>query len=58
MTDSEQKLLVALVLMVNQHLDEFGDEVDTLSVSAGEHARGAAAAGPSECRTDEFSGAG
>jgi hypothetical protein len=38
MTDSEQKLLVALVLMVNQHLDEYGDEVDTLSVSAGEHA--------------------
>jgi hypothetical protein len=38
MTYSEQKLMVALVLMVNQHLDEYGDEVDTLSVSAGEHA--------------------
>ena len=38
MTDSEQKLLVALVLMVNQHLDKHGDEVDTLSEFAGEHA--------------------
>jgi hypothetical protein len=38
MTDSEQKLLVALVLMVNQHPDSHGDEVDTLAVSAGEHA--------------------
>jgi hypothetical protein len=38
MTDAEQKLLVALVLMVNQYLDEHGDEVDSLSESAGEHA--------------------
>jgi hypothetical protein len=38
MTDSEQKLLVALVLMVNQYLDEHGDEVDSRSMSAGEHA--------------------
>ncbi|MCS3931088.1 MULTISPECIES: hypothetical protein [Bradyrhizobium] len=38
MTDGEQKLLIALVLMVNQHLDEYGDEVDSISVSAGEHA--------------------
>ena len=38
MTDSEQKLLVALVLMVNQYLEEYGDQVDSLSESAGEHA--------------------
>jgi hypothetical protein len=38
MTDKEQKLLVALVLMVNQHLDEHMDEVDTRAVWAGEHA--------------------
>jgi hypothetical protein len=38
MTESEQKLLVALVKMVNQHLTEYGDEVDTLAESAGEHA--------------------
>jgi|tagenome__1003787_1003787.scaffolds.fasta_scaffold18686462_1 hypothetical protein len=38
MTESEQKLLVALVLMVNQHPDSHGDEVDTFAVSAGEHA--------------------
>jgi hypothetical protein len=31
MTDSEQKLLVALVLMVNQHLDECGDEVEIIA---------------------------
>jgi hypothetical protein len=37
MTDSEQKLLVALVLMVNQYLHKYGDEVDSLSESAGEH---------------------
>jgi hypothetical protein len=43
MTDSEQKLLVALVLMVNQYLDEYGDEVDSRSMSAGEHAIGALA---------------
>ena len=38
MTDGEEKLLVALVLMVNQHLTEYGEEVDTLAESAGEHA--------------------
>ena len=38
MTDGEQKLLVALVLMVNQYLDKDGDQVDSLSESAGEHA--------------------
>jgi hypothetical protein len=38
MTESEQKVLVALVLMVNQYLDEYGDEVDSRSMSAGEHA--------------------
>jgi hypothetical protein len=37
-TGGEQKLLIALVLMVSQHLDEYGDEVDTRSLSAGEHA--------------------
>ena len=29
MTDSEQKVLIALVLMVNQYLDEYSDEVDS-----------------------------
>jgi hypothetical protein len=38
MTDGEQKLLVALILMVNQYLDEHDDEVDSRSMSAGEHA--------------------
>jgi hypothetical protein len=38
MTDSEQKLLVALVKMVDQYLDEYCDEVDSLAESAGEHA--------------------
>jgi hypothetical protein len=38
MTDSERKLLVALVLMVDQYLDKYGDEVDSRSMSAGEHA--------------------
>jgi hypothetical protein len=38
MNDSEQKLLVALVKMVGQYLDEYGDEVDSRSMSAGEHA--------------------
>lgn len=38
MTDGEEKLLVALVMMVHQHLTERGDEVDTLAESAGEHA--------------------
>jgi hypothetical protein len=38
MTEREKKLLIALVLMVNQYLDEHGDEVDSISESAGEHA--------------------
>jgi hypothetical protein len=38
MTDSEQNLLVALVLMANQYLDEYDDEVDSRSTSAGERA--------------------
>jgi hypothetical protein len=38
MTDSDQKLLVALVLMVDQYLDKYGDEVDSRSMWAGEHA--------------------
>jgi len=38
MTDSDQKLLVALVLMVDQYLDKYGDEVDSRSMCAGEHA--------------------
>jgi hypothetical protein len=38
MTDHERKLLVALVLMVNQYLEQHGDEVDSISESAGEHA--------------------
>jgi hypothetical protein len=38
MTDSEKKLLIALVLMVHQYLDKYGDEVDSRSMSAGEHA--------------------
>ncbi|MCG2642445.1 MULTISPECIES: hypothetical protein [Bradyrhizobium] len=38
MTAGEQKLLIALVLIVNQYLDEYGDEVDSRSMSAGEHA--------------------
>jgi hypothetical protein len=38
MTDSEQKLLIALVEMVNQYLDEYGDQIDSRSMSAGEHA--------------------
>lgn len=37
MTDGEEELLVALVMMVHQHLTERGDEVDTLAESAGEH---------------------
>jgi hypothetical protein len=44
MTDSEKKLLIALVQMVKQYLDEHGDEVDSLSMSAGEHAIEALAA--------------
>ena len=38
MTENEQKLLVALVKMVDQYLDEYDDEVDSLAMSAGEHA--------------------
>jgi len=38
MTDGEEKLLVALVMMINQHLTARGDEVDTLAESTGEHA--------------------
>lgn len=38
MTDNEEKLLIALVAMVHQHLDEYEDEVDSLAVSAGERA--------------------
>lgn len=38
MTDGEKKLLIALVAMVHQHLDEYGDEVDNRAVSGGERA--------------------
>jgi hypothetical protein len=38
MTGGEKKLATALVLMVNQYLDEYGYEVDSRSMSAGEHA--------------------
>ena len=38
MTDRERKLLIALAKMVDQYLDRYGDEVDSLSMSAGEHA--------------------
>ena len=38
MTDGEKKLLTALVRMVDQYLDEGEDVVDSLSMSAGEHA--------------------
>jgi hypothetical protein len=38
MTDSEKKLVIALVWMVRQYLDEHGDEVDSRSMSAGERA--------------------
>ena len=34
----ETKLLIALVKMVNQYLDEYEGEVDSKSMSAGEHA--------------------
>jgi hypothetical protein len=37
-TDSEKKLLIALVAMVHQHLYEYEDEVDSLAVSAGQFA--------------------
>jgi hypothetical protein len=36
MTDSEKKLLTALVAMVQQHLPNDDDEVDTLAASAGQ----------------------
>ncbi|UGY16487.1 hypothetical protein [Bradyrhizobium septentrionale] len=38
MTDQEKTLLVALVKMVDQYLDEYKGQVDSLSMSAGEHA--------------------
>jgi hypothetical protein len=38
MTDREKKLLVALTKMVDQYLDCYQDEVDSCSMSAGEHA--------------------
>jgi hypothetical protein len=38
MTDREKKLLIALVKMVDQYLDDYHDEVDSRSMSAGEHA--------------------
>ena len=38
MTDSEKKILIALVLMVRQYLHKYDDEVDSLAESAGEHA--------------------
>ena len=38
MTDSEKKLVIALVRMVDQYLDRYGDEVDSRSMSAGEQA--------------------
>lgn len=38
MTDSERRLLTALVYMVRQHLPEHGDEIDNLAESAGERA--------------------
>jgi hypothetical protein len=44
MTDGEKKLLNALVQMVKQYLDEYGNEVDSISMSAGEHAIEALAA--------------
>ncbi|NEU99472.1 hypothetical protein [Bradyrhizobium uaiense] len=38
MTDQEKTLLIALVKMVDQYLDEHKGQVDSLSMSAGEHA--------------------
>jgi hypothetical protein len=38
MTDNEKKLVIALVRMVHQYLDRYGDEVDSRSMSAGEQA--------------------
>jgi hypothetical protein len=37
-SERERTLLIALVAMVEQYLDEYGDEVDSRSMSAGEHA--------------------
>jgi hypothetical protein len=38
MTDREKKLLIALTKMVDQYLDQYEDQVDSRSMSAGEHA--------------------
>ena len=38
MTDSEKKLVIALVRMVDQYLDRYGDEADSRSMYAGEQA--------------------
>jgi hypothetical protein len=38
MTDREKKLLIALTEMVDQYLDQYEDQVDSRSMSAGEHA--------------------
>ena len=38
MTDREKKLLMALAKMVDQYLDQYEDQVDSRSMSAGEHA--------------------
>jgi hypothetical protein len=38
MSDRERKLLTALAMMVDQHLDEYMDEVYSHPMSAGEHA--------------------
>jgi hypothetical protein len=43
MTGREKKLLIALAKMVDQYLDCHQDEVDSRSISAGEHAIGALA---------------
>jgi hypothetical protein len=38
MTDNEKKLVIALVRMVHQYLDRYGDEADSRSMSGGEQA--------------------
>jgi hypothetical protein len=38
MTDNEKKLVIALVRMVDQYLEQYSDEVDSRSMSAGEQA--------------------
>jgi hypothetical protein len=38
MTDREKNLLIALARMVDQYLDRHEDQVDSGSMSAGEHA--------------------